>query len=245
MKYLFIGGPARSGTTGFTALINRHPRVALGIERYKFLYPNANRHGEIGPQMFEAERFFGFDPRETNIGPARLGPLEPFKQKFEASIYRGDKVPHIMRYRRILDEALPGCRFIIMYRDVNRICSSWNHRAQNSKDHWAENNNFKIAVGAINKELGAAVQYQKKFPDRCLIVRYESIFGSGGVEAMRRILDWLDLAHSPHLIKAVQGNLLKAENIRSKPLLELEGQREFIQTEINWSVINQAEAVAI
>jgi sulfotransferase family protein len=264
MKYLFIGGPARSGTTGFAQLINRHPQVALGIERYKFLYPGASRyflypgvirrllylgavrrHDEIGPQLFEADRFFRFDPSETNIGPERLGPLEAFQQKFETSLYRGDKIPHIMRYRQILDKALPGCRFIIMYRDVNRICSSWNQRAQNSKDRWAEENNFTKAVGAINRELGAAVQLQKTSPDRCLIVRYENIFGSAAIETMGRILDWLGLAHSPHLMKAVQGNLVKAEQIRSKPLLELDGQQEFIQAEINWSVINEAEAAAI
>jgi hypothetical protein len=244
-KYLFIGGPARSGTTAFAQLINRHRRIAIGIERYKFIYPNASRRAEIGPQLFEAGRFFRFDPSETNIGPARLGPLDVFQRKFAAAVYRGDKIPHIMRYRRIIDKALPGSRFIIMYRDVNRICSSWNQRALNSQDHWAEKNDFRVAVTAINTELSAAVRFQRKFPHRCLIVRYENIFGSAAVETMQRILDWLGLPHSPHLLKAVQTNLTKAEIIRAKPLLELEGQRQFIRSEINWSVIQQVETVAI
>lgn len=245
MRYLFVGGPARSGTTGFAQLINRHPRVAIGIERYKFLYPNLMRRSEVGPNLFQADRFFQFLPDETNIGPARLGSIDAFKEKHAVAAYRGDKIPHVMRYRRVLENAFPLCRFIIMYRDVTRICSSWNQRAQDTRDHWAEHNNFTNAVGAINRELGAAVRYQKKNQSRCLIVRYENIFGPGAVDTMKSVLDWLDLPHSPHLMKAVQANLVKAEKIRAKPLVELEGQREFIRNEIDWAVIDQVENLAI
>ena len=242
MKYLFVGGPARSGTTQFATLVNRHPYVALGIERYKFLYADKSRHDQIGPQLFETSRFFEFDASETNIPATRL---EPLKRKFDNCTYRGDKIPHVMRYRSVLEQALPSCRFIIMYRDVNRICSSWNRRAQDSKDHWPEHNNFRVAVGAINKELGAAVDFQRKSPDRILFVRYESIFGLDAVSKMRKVLDWLELPHATPLLEAVETNISRAEIISSKSLLELQGQREFIRSQMNWSVIQQVETLAI
>lgn len=243
MRYLFVGGPARSGTTAFVQLINRHPDVALGIERYKFLYNKDPKN--LGPHLFESERFFCFDSRETNVRSDKLGDLDDFKKKFELAEYRGDKMPHVMRYHRILNRRFPQCRFIIMYRDIHRICSSWNTRAKNPKDRWSENNDFRIAVGAINKEMQCAADFQEEHPARCLIVRYENIFGPGAPDTAAAILDWLELKHAPQLFAAVQKNRAVASRISDKPMLEYDGQREYIQQHIDWSVIERIEAIAV
>src|SRR3954447_3438832 len=122
MRYLFVGGPARSGTSAFVNLLNCHPRIALGTERYKRLYkahPNGlnaifarwwagkNRNqGDIGPHLFETERFFRYDKAETNIGAAKLKNPK-FGRKFERATYRGDKVPSVMRFYPQLSEKIP------------------------------------------------------------------------------------------------------------------------------------------
>ena len=266
MRYLFIGGPARSGTSAFGNLMNRHPRIALGTERYKYLYSRNRRAKtytnffwptwmqwltgsqpappEIGPHLFESERFFHYDKTDTNIGAHRLGNPK-FQRKFERATYRGDKVPSIMRFYPRLNEGIPQSRFIVVYRDVYRVCSSWNARAQNPEDSWPEDKNFKTAVQAINLELRRAADLQSQHPERCLIVRNENIFGPDGLDTLAAILDWLELRRHPKLTAAAQQKIEMAEKIRNKPLLEYDGQSEYVQQNIDWSVIKRVEAVCV
>jgi hypothetical protein len=223
--------------------MNCHPSIALGIERYKFVY---GKHQEdVGPHLFESDRFFAFGGQETNVNPARLGHIDLFKKKFERAVYRGDKIPGVMRYRRILTDQFPKCRFIVLYRNVERVCSSWNQRARNPNDSWKSDQDFTAAVRAINKELRRAVRLREKQPGRCLIVRYENIFGPNGLDTMGAIVNWLKIEPHPQLMKALEMNRLKATQVERKPLLELAGQHDFIKEHIDWAVIEQAEAVAV
>jgi hypothetical protein len=264
MRYLFVGGPARSGTSAFAHLLNHHPRIALGMERYKYLYNlRTKKHAsfwwpnwvqwltghdpiakDIGPHLFESERFFRFDNAETNIGAARLGNPK-FKRKFERATYRGDKVPSMMRFYQSLNKGLPESRFIIVYRDVYRVCSSWNKRAQDPEDHWPATKNFKVAVDAINLELSRAANFQSEHPGRCLIIRNENIFGPDGLDTLAALLDWLELRRHPSITLALKKKMEIAERLKDKPLLEYDGQRDYIQQNIDWSVIGRIEAVAL
>ena len=65
-KYLFVGGLARSGTSALTELLNGHSEIAIGMERYKYLFGN----GELftrGEELFEKQKFFEWSPTETNV----------------------------------------------------------------------------------------------------------------------------------------------------------------------------------
>jgi len=243
VRFLFIGGAARSGTTAFVRLLNRHPAIALGIERYKFVYGKRPEH--VGPHLFDSDRFFAFNNEETNILGTFLGPIEDFKVKFENAAYRGDKIPSVMRYRNNLIKKLPGCKFIILYRDIYRVCSSWNQRAQDPNDRWGAHQDFTAAVKAVNRELSSAVDLRQRQPARCLIVRYENIFGPNALSTMSTIVGWLKVGPHPRFMKAVELNREEAMRLREKPLLEHEGQREFIKKHIDWAVTEKAEALAV
>jgi hypothetical protein len=223
--------------------MNRHPGIFLGSERYKFTYGKA--HDDVGPHLFETDRFLHPTPNETNVSQRHLRDPERAKVKLDRAGIVGDKVPRIMRYHRILSERFPASQFIIMCRDVHRVCSSWNRRAEDVNDHWPATNNFKVAVESINYELRAAVAFCKEEPARCLIVRYENLFGPDGSIALGKILDWLKVRHHPRIIDAISANQSTASQIRDKQLLELEGQREFIQNNIDWGIVRQAEALAV
>ena len=241
MRYLFVGGPARSGTSAFTRLINTHPSIVLGMERYKFFYPKRS----VSPDLFEDPRFFNPQPDETNVSMARMGDVDVLRRNFESAEYRGDKVPHILRYYKHFNEYLPGCKFIIMYRNIHRICSSWNVRAERKGDSWSPTNDFRVAVDAVNKELRSAVNLHKEQPSRFLIARYENVFSSTSLDTMGKILDWLEVKPHPQLAMAIEKNMKIAERIKNKPLLEYDGQREYIQQNIDWPVIERVESIAV
>ena len=69
MKYCFVFGCPRSGTTAVARLLQAHPRVVIGMERYKFLLSRRRDRGTFGPTLFERERFFDFRAGDTNVNP--------------------------------------------------------------------------------------------------------------------------------------------------------------------------------
>ena len=63
---LIVTGVARSGTTALGELLNAHPLVGLGIERFKFQFL---REDNFSADLFTRERFFDFRPEDTNLIP--------------------------------------------------------------------------------------------------------------------------------------------------------------------------------
>ncbi|NEP86465.1 MAG: sulfotransferase [Okeania sp. SIO2C2] len=67
-KYLFVCGCARSGTTAITKLLNAHPLIAIGVERYKH-YAKQDLIHKLSPALFKLSVFFDIREEQTNINP--------------------------------------------------------------------------------------------------------------------------------------------------------------------------------
>lgn len=243
MKYLFVGGPQRSGTTAFAQVLNEHPRIFLGLERYKNLY--INNPQDITPQLFEEERFFRVDPSETNVGLDDYQAMNIVRQKFRDATYRGDKRPRMMQFRRVIAEQIPGARFIVLYRDPFEICSSWNKRAHDERDKWPIEDDCRAAVSGINEEMRLAVHYNQKRPESYIIVKYERVFGPQGQEVMQTILNILGLENDPNFISALDAYIAKAQELKAKREMMLAGHEKFIEENINWELMETAVKLSI
>ena len=96
MRYLFIAGAGRSGTSILTELISSHPEISLGMERFKRLY-NKN---VLSKGHFNEKRFNLFDASETNIMADSEQYLNYYKlilSKYSESKIVGDKCPHLFK----------------------------------------------------------------------------------------------------------------------------------------------------
>ena len=74
--YLFATGCERSGTTILTRLLQSHPGISIGMERYKYLLRGVRTRRvtrRLCPSHFEPGRFFDFRPTDTNIIPPSFG----------------------------------------------------------------------------------------------------------------------------------------------------------------------------
>ena len=95
-RIVFIIGVARSGTTAMADLLNLHPEICIGIERYKFKFV---RRGEFDAADFTPERFFDLRARDTNILPHNGGRWKAvysrMRRKFPRAAVVGDKIPHL------------------------------------------------------------------------------------------------------------------------------------------------------
>jgi hypothetical protein len=226
-NFLFVCGAARSGTTAMATLLNCHPEIALGIERYKNVKPK-----DLGKHLFAKERFFDFRATDTNVRDPEI--YAQLEKKFSQIRLVGDKVPRYYTRYAELFAAFPGCVVIFMLRDIHAVASSWNIRAVRKKnrthpgDGWSENDDYIKAVEQWNSALRHTMRFKKKFGERLIVVEYEKLF-SGDIELFKSIIGQLGLEFSDALAADFRRKTQNWEALSKKERLEYEGQRRYIE----------------
>ena len=193
-RLLFLAGLARSGTTALLQVMNAHPEVVIGVERYKRLF--SSEMVELSVELFTPERFFDFSDGFTDHGPeeaARSGVDYPALQAtWDRASYVGDKMTAI-RFERV-HELLPDARFVFIVRDIDQVALSWDRRAQDAADpHWPESSDARASVERWNTSLRRIRRAVRKHPDITSVVEYHRFFGDPDATSLRAVLDSLRL----------------------------------------------------
>ena len=237
-RFLFVSGCPRSGTTAFTRLLNGHPYVAIGIERYRLL---TNRRPEsLTPALFDKERFFEIKESDTTVKAHR--DYERLQRKWDSARIVGDKNPrYFLMYKRIL-EAFPQCKIAYLVRNIQPVASSWNARASNPSDRWPGTNDYKPAVELWNKANKVSLEWIENHPDQIVAVNYESIF-SGNKKHLERVLEGLEINPHPKLIAKFEAMTANWQERVSKPHQLTDEQRSYIS--INADVATYSRLVSI
>lgn len=245
MKYLFVGGPPRSGTTALANFLNLHPGIAIGIERYKYLYAKKELQSQVGPNLFTPERFFAFNPAESNVRTVAYKNFSDIENKYRNVTWRGDKLPNILRHYQKLHRAFPAAHYIVIFRDIHRVCSSWNVRAMNEGGAWPRENDYRVAVPTVNKLAELALTLREKNPDHFTLVNYERLFGSGDTAILTRLLGRLDLQITPQLESAMTANSVQYAEIQAKQLITDAEQADYIEKTLDKSLMAEIDKYSI
>ena len=200
---LFLAGLARSGTTALLQVMNAHPDVAVGMERYKRLWSSGVER--LTADLFEADRFFDFSDGLTNQDPreaARWGiDYAALRAKWADATYVGDKMTTI-RFDR-LHQLHPDARFVFIVRDIDQVAHSWERRAHDAADvGWPERADAQASVERWNLALKRIRRAVRRHPDRAVVVEYARFFGDPEAAGLRAVLDFLGLAHEPSVAAA-------------------------------------------
>jgi hypothetical protein len=190
----------RSGTTALLEVVSAHPQVALGVERYKRLYPRDDR--PVTAELFEEARFFDFGDGLTNLTPDEAPEWAPhyaaMRAKWAEARYVGDKMVAI-RLQHVW-ETLPDARFVCILRDLEPVAASWEARAHNPDDHgWSADADATKAVAAWNRSLRRVRRAVRQRPDRAVVVEYDRFFGDAQGQGLDSVLAWLGLDRSPEI----------------------------------------------
>lgn len=225
-QVVFITGVGRSGTTALTELLNLHPEICIGIERYKFKFL---RLKSFTGDEFTPKRFFTFYPRDTNLLPKGRGHwqevYDKIRLKYPRARVRGDKIPHLFEQFDPCSRVFPQARWIYMLRDIEAVAASWNARAQNPRDKWPKTSDFRVAVQVWNRANAIVAALPE---DKVTIVHYEEFFG-GSPSARRRLVEFIGVEESADFTAQARKSYAKyAEIVRTKAPVLLEGQREYI-----------------
>jgi hypothetical protein len=195
--------------------------------------------------MFEPERFFAFSRVETNISSRVYPDFEAFKEKFPRTDIRGEKIPKILDFHDLIVERFPNPRFVLIYRDAYRVCSSWNARGQDPKDPWPVQRDYRKAVRQINLRLRTMLDLALTAPGRYATVRYERIFDPESSAALEGLLAWLGVEAAPEILAAHKANGELLRRIAEKPLLLEPSQREYVERKVDWKVYDALDRIAV
>ncbi len=226
-QILFLIGAGRSGTTALAELLNAHPAICIGIERYKLRFL---RHGVFSGSEFTRRRFFHFRAPDTNILPSISGKWRALyadmAPKYARARIVGDKIPHLYEKFDECAAAFADAKWIYMLRKVDAVASSWNARAHSASDKWSSQNDYRRAVPVWNA--ANATIMTRLDPQKVHVVCYEDFF-SGNPIPYRALLRFLGVGEPP-AFKARVADAFRhyGETILRKTPLVLEGQPEFI-----------------
>jgi hypothetical protein len=224
-RFVFLCGVPRSGTTAFADLMNRHEKIAVGVERFKSLTMNGATNELFGPDLFEKQRFFDFRPTDTNVRADDI--YRRMQERFDSVQWVGDKVPRYYTKLPAIYERFPDPVVFYIVRDIRSVANSWNIRAHNEKDHWPRENDYKAAVVEWNKGNVTALRWVRKQPENFHVIAYDDLFPRG-IDLVGAILDRLNLTFTPDFLKQYKA-FMEAPRRPSGERVEYPGQDEFLE----------------
>jgi hypothetical protein len=169
-RYLFIAGCPRSGTSALVFLLNEHPNLAIGFERFKRVRAN------LDPFHFEPAQFFSPLALETDIRGELL--YERLRARWDSGQVRmiGDKVPLYTRVLPRLLERFPTARVVVLVRDPVAVAASFRRRAHDPEDWWPAENDHSLAVRMWNEALASSREAERRGAGgRVFLLAYEPL----------------------------------------------------------------------
>lgn len=167
-SFLFVGGCVRSGTTAITRLLNSHPEVIVGEERYIGAW---GKH-TVRADHFEKDRYLDYQEGDSTRG---LYKFRDEAKRFGTERYVGDKHPFVFWLYRDFEKHFPGSRVVYILRNPVSVVESAQKRADDPDDNfnldgWRTvdfwNDSIERTLAAISRGM------------KILVVCYEDVFAS-------------------------------------------------------------------
>lgn len=195
MAYAFVCGAPRSGTTAFTNMLNSHPKVVIGVERFKFVA------SDITPHYFSTEHFLAVSRDETNYPWSEGMANAANKLRSGKVAVMGDKVGGYTRRLEHLYESFPSPRITFLLRDPSQVAASFDRRANDPNDRWPQENDAFGSVKFWNRAVREINDYLRRHPSApVFVIPYSSFFG-GDLASLRALVRFLGVPLSPRLVR--------------------------------------------
>jgi hypothetical protein len=188
--YLFIAGCPRSGTSAVAFLLNEHPQVALGFERFK------RTRALLEPFHFTPSQFFSPVLAETDIRGELLYRRLSERWHGGGVTVVGDKVPLYWRVLPELLERFPRGRLVLLVRNPLDVAASFDRRARDPGDWWPAENDRTLAATMWNEALARARESELAgHGEHILLLPYEPLL-AGEERWLRALLAFAGLPSS-------------------------------------------------
>lgn len=238
-KKVFVCGVPRSGTTALTEIMNLHPGVVIGVERYKTIWVRSHEVEGV-EALFQKERFFDHRPEDTNV-PLKGGLYGDLyrraEEKFADAEIVGDKVPMLYKKIPFLTDHFPECRIVVILREPADVAKSWQARADKPMDKWPEKNGYQMAVETWNASLEIVERQKKRLGDDLILLNYETCFGENGPKIFAEFFQ--KIGASADLTGEQLDFLAQSKSRLARPTSMPENISQFVQENANLALFNK------
>lgn len=180
MNFLFACGCPRSGTTALGNILNAHPLICVGVERYRQLAIGP-RGQEFLPDLFEPERFMQIDDADTSALIANRKLFRKFNSSRELK-FIGDKIPRLYTRLSFIASKFPDARLVYIFRDPLEVAYSWQKRADNPADGWPSINGRMAALTEWVKSIELMAEALPRWEGQAIILNYANFFNAASPE---------------------------------------------------------------
>jgi len=229
--YLFVGSMPRSGTSALTHLLNAHPGVVLGMERYSAIWrKEALTPAHFTPEMFLARHVFDGDrPIENHFH------REGFAQRFAKARFVGDKFPFIAGHLPFVFRTFVPATVVYILRNPLSVCESAQARFDNPQDK-SYNMDARATLAGWNKSLKQVVDGIEA-GQNIILVSYERLFGvMAAIERLFAVLGLDPAAVEKPRLKRIMD---EAETLSSKTGPRNEAIRHYVALHANFGLYRQ------
>jgi hypothetical protein len=220
---LFIVGCPRSGTTILAKLLNIHPNISIGIERFNIRVTER----KLSSSDFSKERFFDLQPGDTWYDSLDhfKSDYDRLRSKYDVTNIFGDTFPRGYNYIDHLSSVGSDVRFIFCFRDVFEVADSFERQKLLSL-HWDNSWDFRRAIEMWNKSISEAQRWISYLP---VLPIYHGDLLREPAQIARKIAKFLDVDPRPLLASA---NML--QRLPSQKVALPAQARQIIQQEANF-----------
>jgi hypothetical protein len=200
----FIVGCGRSGTTLLRTILNRHADVAIPLESLFIIdYLKVASRKDLTdllsmlvrePEIME----WGIRPQVDDFAGCRtisevIDELHQIYLRVRGKNRWGQKTPRFVRETELLLHHFPGALFIHVVRDPRAVVNSLIHSDVHASNAYHASLRWRMDVAK-------GLELEEKHPRRVTRVHYEDMVRAPE-NAIRRILDFLELAYDPALLQ--------------------------------------------
>jgi hypothetical protein len=216
-------------------LLNHHPDICLGVERYKYKFQRAK---DYGPDDFALERFFDFRATDTNILPEADNQwadlYRTMRRKWPEAKIVGDKIPHLFDRLPRLVQAYPRAKLVFMVRNPRRVAASWNRRARAGNASWPAENDARRSVEVWNRANQKITRFRERGMEIC-VVSYERFYGGDPAE-LTRLQDHVGFVTDAGFTAAHEASCREYEAIARRPLELTPDEEVHIAETARWDI---------
>ena len=172
-QFLFVCGCARSGTTALALLLNHHPDICIGLERFSKL----SLGRKLSKELFEPKRFADIRPEDCGYPTfdERSRSVD-LPDRITTAHVVGDKQPRFFAVYDHLQAVFPQATHIYIARNIFDVAASYKRRLLDQQDP-AWNRDVSRAISEWNESIAKTLTFRRQAA--VLIVEYEKLFGTG------------------------------------------------------------------